>query len=185
VLPSVRDYPRAPWWETDDRPLASLNPTAAVAGLLHKWKVQHRWRDPATAFCWRKIDEQAEIGGYEMRSVLTFLECVPDRQRAASVFEEFGKRILQRGIVALDPDEPGEVFKPRGCQRDRKMRGGRAEYGCDRKRCGTDGLGRVILSSWITSRQNSKNRAQRAPLLAGQMAGGNGSYGFGRYGKAL
>src|SRR5206468_6475896 len=57
-----------------------LNPTAAIAGLLHKWKLEHPWRDPATAFCWRKIDEQAEIGGYEVRSVLTFLEHVPARE---------------------------------------------------------------------------------------------------------
>ncbi len=112
VLPSVRDYPRAPWWETSDNPPASLNPTAAVAGLLQKWKIEHPWRDPATAFCWRKIDEQAEIGGYEVRSVLTFLEYVPDRARAASVFEEFGKRMLQLGDLSLDPDEPREVFKP-------------------------------------------------------------------------
>ncbi len=79
VLPSVRDYPRAPWWETSDNPPASLNPTAAVAGLLQKWKI---------------------------------LEYVPDRARAASVFEEFGKRMLQLGDLSLDPDEPRGVFKP-------------------------------------------------------------------------
>src|SRR5512139_1184324 len=36
VLPTVRDAPRAPWWDTDlDEPPASINPTASIAGLLH------------------------------------------------------------------------------------------------------------------------------------------------------
>src|SRR5215469_8027926 len=30
VLPSARDYPHAPWWETEDIPPASLNPTAPI-----------------------------------------------------------------------------------------------------------------------------------------------------------
>src|SRR5262249_1264742 len=34
VLPSAHAYPRAPWWNSDDPPIASLNPTAAIAGLL-------------------------------------------------------------------------------------------------------------------------------------------------------
>src|SRR5262249_59371381 len=34
VLPTVRAYPRAPWWEADDNPPASPNPTAAIVGLL-------------------------------------------------------------------------------------------------------------------------------------------------------
>src|SRR5439155_9887030 len=36
VLPSVRAYPRAPWWNADDHPPASPNPTAAIVGLLRK-----------------------------------------------------------------------------------------------------------------------------------------------------
>jgi hypothetical protein len=34
VLPSVRPYPRAPWWQTGDQPPGSLLPTASIAGLL-------------------------------------------------------------------------------------------------------------------------------------------------------
>src|SRR5215469_9696007 len=52
VLPSVREYPRAPWWETVDQPLASLNPTAAVAALLHKHRIAHPWLTDATEYCW-------------------------------------------------------------------------------------------------------------------------------------
>ena len=39
LLPSAHHYPRASWWNTVDSPPASLNPTAAIAGLLHKNKL--------------------------------------------------------------------------------------------------------------------------------------------------
>src|SRR5512143_2955243 len=47
VLPTARKYPHAPWWNTDDDPPASLNPTAAIAGLLHKHGFRHPWLDRA------------------------------------------------------------------------------------------------------------------------------------------
>src|SRR5215211_7932478 len=51
VLPTVRDAPRAPWWDTDpDEPPASINPTASITGLLHKYKIQHPWLDRATDY---------------------------------------------------------------------------------------------------------------------------------------
>src|SRR5688500_9399615 len=57
VLPSVRNAPRADWWNTDDNPPASINPTASIAGLLHKHKFQHVWVEKATEYSWRKIEE--------------------------------------------------------------------------------------------------------------------------------
>ena len=50
VLPSVRARPRAPWWETADQPPADLNPTAAIAALLHKHRVEHPWMAAASDF---------------------------------------------------------------------------------------------------------------------------------------
>ena len=41
ALPSVRDYPHVPWWESADQPPAALNPTAAIAALLHKHHIAH------------------------------------------------------------------------------------------------------------------------------------------------
>ena len=104
VLPSVRDYPRAPWWETGDQPPASLNPTAAIAGLLHKHRVEHPWLTAATEYCWRKLDEMERTDPYEMRAVLPFLDFVSDRQRAENV------RVVEPGdksrrILAVDRPE--------------------------------------------------------------------------------
>jgi hypothetical protein len=112
VLPSVREYPRAFWWETVDDPPASLNPTAAIAGLLHRGGVRHPWLEPATAYCWRQIDALRETGTYEMRCVLLFLEHVPDRDRAEAAFDRVGPKLVEQGLVALEPGAEGEAFSP-------------------------------------------------------------------------
>ncbi|SDM32841.1 hypothetical protein [Nonomuraea jiangxiensis] len=110
VLPSVRDTPRAPWWETDDDPPGNLIPTASIAGLLHKHGVEHPWLATATEFCWSRIAALKETSPYEARAVVTFLNLVPDRSRAEAEFDRLREGIL--ATVALDPDEPGEPHFP-------------------------------------------------------------------------
>lgn len=108
VLPSVREFPRAPWWDSTDDPPASVNPTAALAGLLHKHQVDHPWLGPATDFCWHQIEAGDDFEQYDMVAVLTFLELAPDRGRAEAAFERLGKAIIDRGLVNLDPAQSGE-----------------------------------------------------------------------------
>src|SRR6185312_6889470 len=55
ALPSVNAYPHAPWWTVEDNPPASLNPTAAIAGLLLKHGIDHPWLETASKFCWHEI----------------------------------------------------------------------------------------------------------------------------------
>jgi len=112
ALPSVRDYPRAPWWETGDQPSASLNPTAAIAALLYKNGVEHPWLKEATTYCWRKLDEMEGTDPYEMRAVLPFLDWVSDRQRAEGVFARVGPKILEQKLVALTPTTQSETHTP-------------------------------------------------------------------------
>lgn len=112
VLPSVRAYPRAPWWETADNPPASVNPTASIAGLLHRFGVRHPWLDRATALCWSAIEAGRAHEVHELLAVMLFLEHVPERERAEQVFARLGEQILTSGLVALDPDAPGYVKKP-------------------------------------------------------------------------
>lgn len=103
MLASALAYPRAPWWETDGQPPASLNPTAAIAALLHKHHVQHPWLERATEYCWRQIAAIETTSPYEMRAVLPFLDFVPDRARAEQAFARVGQKILEQQLVALDP----------------------------------------------------------------------------------
>jgi hypothetical protein len=112
VLPSALEYPRAPWWQTDPDPPASLIPTAAIAGLLHKHRVDHPWLGPATGYTWRAVDAIEQTSPYEVRSVLPFLEHVPDRDRAEAAFRRIGELTLAQGLVALDPAAEGEVHSP-------------------------------------------------------------------------
>jgi hypothetical protein len=112
VLPSALEHPRAPWWQTGQDPPASLVPTAAIAGLLHKHRVDHPWLAPATAWTWRAVDAIEQTSPYEVHSVLPFLEHVPDRERAEAAFRRVGELTLAQGLVALDPAAEGEVHGP-------------------------------------------------------------------------
>lgn len=112
VLPSVRDYPHAPWWETGDQSSTSLNPTAAIAALLHKHHIEHPWLTAATEYCWRKLDTMDKTDPYEMRAVLPFLDFVPDRNRAEKVFARVGLKILEQNLVALTPTSQEETHTP-------------------------------------------------------------------------
>lgn len=92
VLPTVRDAPGAPWWNTEsDDPPATINPTASIAGLLYKQGIEHRWLNHATTFCWRQIEE-GELAGHDFFCALLFLEHVPDRQRAEQAFERISRQ---------------------------------------------------------------------------------------------
>jgi hypothetical protein len=100
VLPTARTYPHALWWNTNDNPPASLNPTAAIAGLLHKLGVDHPWLKPATAYCWERIATLEPSEMHEMGVAITFLRYVPDRQRAERELERLGQQLRASGLVA-------------------------------------------------------------------------------------
>ncbi len=110
VLPSVRDAPRAEWWNTEDHPPASINPTASIAGLLHRHKFQHAWLEKATAYCWRNIEGLQTESEHSLLCATLFLEHTPDRERAERIFQPLGEQIKKR--TSFDPQAPGYVFNP-------------------------------------------------------------------------
>lgn len=112
VLPSVQDYPRAPWWETGEDAPASLNPTAAIAALLYKHGVTHSWLNMASDYCWRALATLEETSPYEMRAVLPFLDFAPERERAESVFARVGPKLLEQKLVALTPTKQEDTHSP-------------------------------------------------------------------------
>lgn len=112
VLPSVRDYPHAPWWQTEGHPPAALNPTAGIAGLLHKHDSDHPWLATATAYCWSAIAATETTEFHDLMPIITFLEHAPDRARAERELERVAARILQPGVVALDPAAEGYAKGP-------------------------------------------------------------------------
>jgi len=107
--------PHAPWWVPEEGHPASLVATGLIAGTLHARGFSHPWLDGATEVMWDRIgklgaDMPAGIGGgYEMFGVLAFLQHVPDRNRAREEFGRVGPLIVEREMVALDPEAHGEV----------------------------------------------------------------------------
>ncbi|MBF8185837.1 hypothetical protein ITP53_08795 [Nonomuraea sp. K274] len=110
VLPSVRGTPSAPWWQADDDPPGHLVPTASLAGLLHEHGITHPWLPAATDFCWSRIASLEEMSPYDARAVVTFLNLVPDRDRAEAEFARLRDAIL--ATVAFDPHETGHAHFP-------------------------------------------------------------------------
>jgi hypothetical protein len=110
VLPSVRNAPRADWWNTEDNPPASINPTASIAGLLHKHKFQHVWVEKATEYSWRKIEELQNGSEHDLLCAAIFLENVPDRDRAEKAFQPIGEQIKKQ--TAFDSHASGYTFRP-------------------------------------------------------------------------
>ncbi len=119
---SLADWPHAPWWVPEEGHPASLIATGMIAGTLQARGVSHLWLDGATEVMWNRIGALcwpggtnppgpplAEPSGYEMFGVLRFLQHVPDRDRALEAFGRVGPLIIERNLVALDPEAPGEV----------------------------------------------------------------------------
>jgi hypothetical protein len=125
TLPSVRAFPRAPWWEPQgDTPPGSLLPTAGLAGLLYSFKVDDPWLATATEFTWRALARLIERAAqanerldrlfvaYEARAAVTFLDHVPDRTRAERSAAELGQALLAAKLVQLEVDAAGEAAQP-------------------------------------------------------------------------
>jgi len=125
VEPTLAGWPHAPWWVAEEGHPASVIATALIAGTLHARGFSHPWLDRATELTWTLIDAlydhggttplappAAEPGPYDMRAVFSFLQRVPDRDRAREVFGRVGPLILDRKLVTLDPETPGEVHFP-------------------------------------------------------------------------
>jgi len=112
VEPTLAGWPHAPWWVAEEGHPASVIATALIAGTLHARGFSHPWLDRATELTWTLIDGLADPGPYDMRAVFSFLQHVPDRDRAREVFGRVGPLILDRKLVTLDPETPGEVHFP-------------------------------------------------------------------------
>lgn len=124
VLSTVGDYPRAPWWQPDPTQPGSLLPTASLAGLLYKNKVEHPWLKGATQFTWQAL---TDIPGrlakaterlptlqalYETRAAIVFLDHVPERKKAEQTAEAIGRALHDKGIFRGQAGADAEAAAP-------------------------------------------------------------------------
>lgn len=111
VLPGVMQYPRAPWWQSTEQPPASLNPTAGIVGILLKHHITHPWVERAATYCWREIEAKGVSEMHEARTVLLFLEGIPDEKRALKTIDWIGSQFQEKKLVTLEPGT-GYAFSP-------------------------------------------------------------------------
>src|SRR5262249_28176224 len=111
VFPSIAAYPRAQHWGDGNFPPA-LNPTAAIAGLLHALRVGHPWLDAATDFCWRAIDRGAPRGAHGLVVTCGFLAPVPDRERSEALAGPAAAQLADAELYLADADAEGYGLTP-------------------------------------------------------------------------
>jgi len=110
VLPTAAEHPRAPWWQPVDE--SSLTQTGANAAALIANRSAHPWLDGASAFCWERIDAGRVGDAYEALFAVAFLDAVPDGERAEAALDRLGPRLVEDGLVALEPGPPGQSHTP-------------------------------------------------------------------------
>jgi hypothetical protein len=111
VGPATEGYPRAGHWG-DWAYQPGLNPTAGLAGLLHKFGVAHPFVGRASEYCWAELEDGLPGDAHSMSEAMVFLENVPDRQRAAKLAAGIGARLPGLGMFRSDPDDPGYGLTP-------------------------------------------------------------------------
>ena len=110
--PVIEDYPRAAHW-TDWTYEPGLNPTAGLAGLLHRLDFAHPWRDAATRYCWQALEnEPLPDDGHALSEVLTFLAHVPDRERADKQAAAVVEHLMAAPLYHADPAAEGYGLTP-------------------------------------------------------------------------
>jgi hypothetical protein len=112
AFPVIEGFPRAAHWsEWTYEP--GLNPTAGLAGLLHRLDFAHPWRDAATRYCWDALENGPlpdEV--HALAEVLGFLAYVPERARAEKLAAAAVDHLSTVPMFHLDPDSPGYGLTP-------------------------------------------------------------------------
>ncbi|GLW09044.1 hypothetical protein Misp01_41730 [Microtetraspora sp. NBRC 13810] len=105
ALPVMAAHPRAEHL-SDWTFVPGLNPTADLAGLLHRMGAGHPWLALATGWCWSALERELPVDAHAMAGVLTFLEHVPDRERAGRVAAGVRERLADLAYFQPDPGDP-------------------------------------------------------------------------------
>ncbi|MDP9841704.1 hypothetical protein [Streptosporangium lutulentum] len=111
AFPVMEAYPRAVHW-SDWTYAPGLNPTAGLAGLLHRMGADHPWLTRATDWCWAALEKGFPDDAHAMSETLVFLEHVPDRDRAERVAERVGEWLPKLNHYRADPADPAYGLTP-------------------------------------------------------------------------
>ncbi|HKN90966.1 MAG TPA: hypothetical protein VJ622_11845 [Acidimicrobiia bacterium] len=110
-FPVIEAHPRAEHW-SDWTYTPGLNPTAGLAGRLHRLGVAHPWLDRATEWCWDRLDRGFDEDAHAVSEVMIFLAHVPDRARAEAVGASVGDWLAKAAWYRADPADPSYGVTP-------------------------------------------------------------------------
>ena len=111
AFPVMERYPRAEHW-SDWTYTPGLNPTAGLAGRLHRLGITHPWLDRATDWIWARLEAGFNDDAHALIEVMVFLEHVPDRDRAQAVGALVGDWLSKAAWYRADPADPGYGLTP-------------------------------------------------------------------------
>ncbi|MCP2327580.1 hypothetical protein HDA40_006087 [Hamadaea flava] len=111
AFPVIERYPRADHW-SDWTYAPGLNPTAGLAGRLHRLGVTHPWLDQATEWTFGRLEAGFAEDAHSLSEVLVFLAAAPDRVRADALAAQVGGWLAKLQFFRADPDDPGYGLTP-------------------------------------------------------------------------
>lgn len=109
VLPFDPDaVPHARWMGPDPDAPSALLMTAAVAAAAQRAGVRDPWLDRAAEYVWEHIPDLDPNAGYQMKSVIDFLDATPDRERADQALDRVAGVVGGRGSLSVAGGAEGE-----------------------------------------------------------------------------
>ena len=109
--PVMEAYPRAEHW-SDWTYIPGFNPTAGLAGILHRMEIDHPWVDKATDWCWSALDGDLPDDAHAVSEILVFLGDVPDRARAEARAPAVVEHLATAAHYRGDPLDPSYGVTP-------------------------------------------------------------------------
>ena len=110
-FPVMEGYPRAEHW-SEWTYTPGLNPTAGLAGRLHRTGMNHPWLDRATEWTWARLASGFDEDAHALAEVLLFLAHVPDRGRAEATGAHVGAWLAGAEWYRPDPADPSYGVTP-------------------------------------------------------------------------
>lgn len=111
AFPVIENYPRAEHW-SDWTYTPGLNPTAGLAGRLHRMGAHHPWLTRATEWTWQRLESDVGEDAHTLAEVLVFLANVPDRVRADSMSTRIPDWLSKLRWFRADPADPSYGLTP-------------------------------------------------------------------------
>ncbi len=109
VLPAALEYPRGPWMVPSE---GGSHLTFGLAAVLATATVSSHWLHTATQWCWQRLEQPEQLGGYWLKFALDFLDATPADDRARATIEQLRPLLRADGTVPVPGGTADETLTP-------------------------------------------------------------------------